>query len=259
MTASVTRDQLMAVVEGSPKAVGTHDRSTWVGLFSGDGQINDPVGSRPHNGRSAIESFYDTFIAPNAITFYVERDMVCGRTVWRDLSLATEMSTGVVLNVPMHLRYDIVGEVGDLRIGTLYAHWELATMLRQLAAAGVGGLKAGAKLTPQLLVNQGVGGMIGFSRGILGVGAKGKQAATRFLDAATVGRTPPVPVELPAGRYPSSKDVNDLLTGMTRGKVLVSGRTVTVSVLVCGEPSIALFGFEPTGHRISRVQFFTES
>ncbi len=30
MTAPVTREQLMAVVEGSPKAVGAHDRSTWV-------------------------------------------------------------------------------------------------------------------------------------------------------------------------------------------------------------------------------------
>ncbi|MCJ0905722.1 ketosteroid isomerase family protein [Rhodococcus sp. ARC_M6] len=259
MTAPVTRDQLMAVVEGSPKAVGAHDRSTWVALFAGDGQINDPVGSRPHNGTSAIESFYDTFIAPNTITFYVERDIVCGQTVWRDLSLATEMSTGVVLNVPMHLRYDVVGEPDDLRIGSLYAHWELATMLRQLAAAGFDGLKAGAKLTPQLLSNQGIGGALGFSRGILGVGAKGKQAATRFLDAATVGRTPPIPVELPAGTHLSPADVNDLLTGMTRSKVLAAGRTVTVSVVVCGEPGIALFGFEPKGHRINRVQFFTES
>ncbi|WP_369669948.1 nuclear transport factor 2 family protein, partial [Enterococcus faecium] len=85
MTAPVTREQLMAVVEGSPKAVGAHDRSTWVALFAGDGQVNDPVGSRPHNGQAAIESFYDTFIAPNSITFHVERDIVCGRTVWRDL------------------------------------------------------------------------------------------------------------------------------------------------------------------------------
>eukprot|EP01133_Synstelium_polycarpum_P026847 gene26847-32313_t len=106
----------MAVVEGSPKAVGAHDRSTWVALFAGDGQVNDPVGSRPHNGQAAIESFYDT--------------------------LATEMSTGVVLDVPMHLRYDLVGEPDSLRIGTLYAHWELATMLSQLATAGVAGVKA---------------------------------------------------------------------------------------------------------------------
>lgn len=259
MSAAVARAQAMAVVEGSPEAVGAHDRSAWVSLFSSDGQINDPVGSRPHNGKGAIESFYDTFIAPNTITFCVERDIVCGRTVWRDLSLATEMSIGVVLDVPMHLRYDLVGEPGHLRIGTLYAHWELATMLRQLAAAGIGGVRAAVKLAPQLLVNQGIGGALGFSRGIVGVGAKGKKAATRFLDAAAVGRMPPVPVELPAGQYPSNGDVNDLLTGMTKGKVLVAGRTVTVSVVVGGQPGIALFGFEPTGYRINRVQFFIES
>jgi hypothetical protein len=259
MSAVATRDQLMAVVEGSPKAVGAHDRSAWVSLFSADGQVNDPVGSRPHNGRASIEKFYDTFIAPNTITFHVERDIVCGRTVWRDLSLATEMSTGVVLNVPMHLRYDLVGEPDSLQIGTLYAHWELATMLSQLATAGAAGVKAAAKLTPQLLSNQGIGGAIGFSSGILGVGSKGKRAATRFLDAAKVGRIPPIPVELPAGTNLSTADANDLLTGVSRGKVLAAGRTVTASVVVCGEPAIALFGFEPSGHRINRVRFFTES
>lgn len=259
MTAPVVREQLMAVVEGSPKAVGAHDRSTWVALFAEDGQINDPVGSRPHNGQAAIESFYDTFIAPNSITFHVERDIVCGRTVWRDLSLATEMSTGVVLDVPMHLRYDVVGEPDSLRIGTLYAHWELATMLSQLATAGVAGVKAAAKLTPQLLSNQGIGGALGFSRGIFGVGDIGKKAASRFLDAAAVGRTPPVPVELPAGTQLSNADVNALLTGVTKSKMLVAGRTVTASVIVCGEPAIALFGFEASGHRLNRVRFFTES
>lgn len=259
MTDPVTRERVMAVVEGSPAAVGAHDRSTWVALFADDGQVNDPVGSRPHNGQAAIERFYDTFIAPNSITFHVERDIVCGRTVWRDLRLATAMSTGVVLDVPMHLRYDVVGESDSLRIGTLYAHWELAAMLRQLASAGVPGWKAAALLTPQLLSNQGIGGALGFSRGILGVGDKGKKAAVRYLDAAAAGRAPLIPVELPAGTPLSGADASRLLSGVTTNKVLAAGRTVTASVVLRGEPALALFGFEAAGRRINRVRFYTES
>ena len=63
--------ELLAAVGRSPAAVAVHDRAAWVGLFSDGARVNDPVGSRPHVGRAAIEKFYDTFIAPNTITFHV--------------------------------------------------------------------------------------------------------------------------------------------------------------------------------------------
>ena len=46
-------------------------------------------------------------------------------SVVRDLELETRMSTGVVLTVPMHLRYDLVAEVHGVSLDRLYAHWEL--------------------------------------------------------------------------------------------------------------------------------------
>ncbi len=46
-----------------------------------------------------------------------------------------------------------------------------------------------------------------------------------------------------------------LLTGVTKSKMLVAGRTVTASVIVCGEPAIALFGFEASGHRTQSGAF----
>ena len=51
---SPTRDDLLATVERSPAATAAHDKAAWVGLFSADGRVEDPVGSRPHIGHRAI-------------------------------------------------------------------------------------------------------------------------------------------------------------------------------------------------------------
>ncbi|MCT6631918.1 hypothetical protein, partial [Staphylococcus aureus] len=86
------------------------------------------IGSKPHNGHAEIDRFYETFIAPNALSFDVEKDIVGGEdrmTVVRDLHINTVMSTGVRIAVPMHIRYRLCEEEGALRIHRLYAHWEL--------------------------------------------------------------------------------------------------------------------------------------
>ncbi|MGH8458826.1 MAG: ketosteroid isomerase family protein, partial [Nevskiales bacterium] len=155
MTYSST--DLIAAVKQSPALVAVHDRARWCGLYAADGQVNDPVGSRPHQGRAAIERFYDTFIAPNTIVFHVEQDIVCGMSVMRDLNIQTTMSTGVTLSVPMHLRYDLAEEGGVLKIRRLYAHWELPFMISQLLKTGLKGIWTSIKLGPQLIANQGFG------------------------------------------------------------------------------------------------------
>src|SRR5688572_30013235 len=107
---------LLAYVARSPKLCAAHDRAGWCGLFAADAEVDDPVGSRPHRGREAIERFYDTFIAPNALTFSVEHDIVCGMSVMRDLNILSVMSTGLRVTVPMHLRYDLVDDSGALKL-----------------------------------------------------------------------------------------------------------------------------------------------
>ena len=99
--------ELLAVVERSPAATAVHDRTAWVGLFTADGRVEDPYGSRPHVGTEQIGRFYDTFIWPRQIIFHRDFDVVAGATVVRDLMLEIGMGAGVTLNVPMHLRYDL--------------------------------------------------------------------------------------------------------------------------------------------------------
>ncbi|MQY20417.1 nuclear transport factor 2 family protein [Nocardia macrotermitis] len=235
---SATGSELLAAVEASPRAVAAHDRAAWVGLFTSGAQVEDPVGSRPHIGHAAIERFYDTFIAPNGIAFRVEHDVVCGTTVFRDLVIETTMSTGVTLRVPMHLRYDLERVGDELRIGALHAHWELPVMIVQLLSAGVRGLAAGLRLTPQLLGNQGIGGALGFARGFVRVGAAGKRAAIGLLEDAARGEVervraalaPGAVLEWPAGIAVDPAAFVSQAAGTGVGKTIAAGRYVTASV-----------------------------
>lgn len=259
--------ELLAAVERSPAAVDAHDRAAWVGLFSHAAQVNDPVGSRPHVGRKAIGKFYDTFIAPNDITFHLKRDVVCGMSVIRDLDLETRMSTGVMLTVPMHLRYDLTLEAGSPVIAGLYAYWELPVMIAQLTRAGWRGALAAAKLTPQLVANQGLAGVTGFMHGLRGVGRAGRRAATGFLvdarggDVAAMARrlAPGAGLEMPAGTAVSLAVFAENALELRWDKMIMAGRFATVSARSASWVGIVLVEFAARGSGIAAVRVFAEA
>ncbi|MDT5154035.1 MAG: hypothetical protein QOI01_5768 [Mycobacterium sp.] len=184
MGMNATRTELLAAVERSPQAAGSHDRDGWVGLFTSGGCIEDPVGSRPHRGRVQIERFYDTFIGPRDITFHRHADVVSDSTVIRDVTLEVQMASSVTMLIPTFLRYDLDGE---LRIERLQAFWELPAMVWQFARSGVGAVPAGVQLSRALLRNQGLSGTAGFLTGFSGVGARAKRHLAALLDDACAG------------------------------------------------------------------------
>lgn len=220
---------VLAFVEGSPAAVAAHDRAAWVGLFTANARVNDPVGSRPHVGTAAIERFYDTFIAPNVIRFDVRHDVVCGQTVFRDLTILTTMRSGLTLGVPMHLRYDVVVENGAPKIDYLAAHWELAAMIGQMLRSPILGARTSLTLTAKLIRNQGLGGTLGFLAALRSVGHPGKRAAADYLSAC----------------------------GYHWSKLIAAGRTVTASLEVDGRPAVAQFDFDRRGRVPRRVEVCT--
>lgn len=50
MAAVAKRDDLLAAVERSPQAFVAHDRTAWVGVFTSDARVEDPVGASPMSG-----------------------------------------------------------------------------------------------------------------------------------------------------------------------------------------------------------------
>lgn len=208
-----------------------HDRPAWVGLLAEDAVVNDPVGSTPHTGRAAIERFYDTFIAPNPITFDIAHDFAGPATILRDLTIRITMPTGAAVHVPMHLRYELVEVAGELRIGHLAAHWELPAMMGRLLRTGVAGWAAGAKLGLLLLRNQGFAGPVGMGRAYRSVSRTGTRRAVELLTAAGRGNANTVTesaggrgsVLLWSGDRISPAEFAARARGWRRGKTITAG------------------------------------
>lgn len=187
MAAEFSDQDRLDAVKKSPAACAVHDKATWLSLFAADGSINDPHGSAPHNHLDARERFYETFIAPNGIHFDVNHDIVCGDTVVRDVTIQTTLSTGLVVDVPTHIRYRLIEDNGVLKVAALHAHWELLPMVLGTLKTGWQGFVSYGKLTVHMLKHQGLGGMLGFMRGFIGVGRAGKTNAETFLKALSEG------------------------------------------------------------------------
>lgn len=250
-------------VKKSPAAVAVHDKTTWLALFASDGLVNDPVGSRPHQGREAIDRFYETFIAPNTIVFDVAHDVVCGNTVVRDLIIETTMSTGLKVDVPTHIRYELVEEGGELRVHRLYAHWELSPMVLQTLKAGVSGMVTYSKLSVHMIRCQGVGGVMGFMQGFGGIGKVGKQRAEHFLHALRQGDAEHADFLLAQDAVlelgeQKNLDITHLIQtcrNLDWTKVMAAGRTVTATVMMGDRRGVVLFLFNGKS-KITRVRFY---
>lgn len=249
MSGQWTRQQCLAVVEDSPRAVAVHDKTAWLALFTRIAVVEDPVGSRPvvcglydrrrgRRGWDALARFYDTFIAPNDIVFHVERDLVEGLQVVRDLDIEIRMSPAVVVRVPMHLLYELAEENGVLKIQRLAAHWELLPMLQRQMAFGLSSLTAGSAAFIRMLRHLGVGGALGFLQAVRGVGSPGKQSVTTFIEAFNAGDSnrlqdvfsPGAVCDWQSGAAALAPDALPLDGRILMGKLLAAGDIVSASL-----------------------------
>ena len=278
-----SRETLLTLVNRSPAAVAVHDRAAWIAIFARYNVVEDPVGSAAHvsgvfdarsgrRGSGPLERFFDTFIAPNTIQFHVERDVVCAHDVVRDLTIEITMAEGVTVKVPMHLLYECQPEGNEWRIVRLAAHWELMPMIRQVMECGRAAWPVLLQLGWRMLRIQGVGGMLGFSRGFLGIGMKGKDTVHRFVDAVNTGHAVRVfdlftannrGIRCPVGGERVSPDqlieqYPDMQ--MRVEKLLVAGYTVSASITVeyqgVRHQGVAFFEFDRREKRLERVDLY---
>lgn len=192
--AKYSNEEIIEVVRRSPQAVAAKSREDWVSIFAAYNIVEDPVGSAPHisgvydarsgkRGNAPLERFFDTFIAPNGIVFDVQRDIVSGYHVMRDMTIEITMSPAVRVKVPMHALYVLGEQGGSLRVFRLAAHWELVPMVKQALSFGGASLSVMAALGWRMWRIQGLGGILGFCRGVRTVGARGKHVVEAFATA----------------------------------------------------------------------------
>lgn len=276
--AAITREAALAAVEGSPKAVAAHDKAAWLALFADLSVIEDPVGSRPHVngvfdarsgrvGNGAADRFYDTFIAPNDIAFDVANDVVCGRSVLRDLDVCITMAPAVVIRVPMHLLYDLDGTA---KIAHLGAYWELVPMVRSLIALGPRALPVATALGVRQVRNLGLGGLAGFAAGARSAGRTGKAAVTalaeatrrRDLDTIAAVVEDGVRIEMPGGDSSDPAVLVETGIALSATKLLASGSSVSATLHVDDQGEhhrgVGLFDFDRRTGRICRIRLYWE-
>jgi hypothetical protein len=255
---------LLAAVERSPEAAAAHDRAGWVGLFTADGRIEDPVGSRPHTGHAEIGRFYDTFIGPRDITFHRGLDVVHGPAVVRDLDLEVVMGSAVTMAIPAFLRYDLREVNGEWKIATLRAYWELPSMMLQFLRNGASAMPATIQLSQGLIRNQRLRGTAGFAAGFRRVGSRRKQLVDSFVNA--VGRGD----RLAAQRALSSNatmtfgdddvaDIADLVAlcpGARAPKLIAAGSTVAASITSTQGRGVMFADVARRRNEIRRIRYF---
>jgi transport factor 2 (NTF2)-like protein len=247
--------ELLAAVERSPQAAAAHDRAGWVGLFTHDGRIEDPVGSRPHTGHAQIGRFYDTFIAPRQITFHADLDVVQGATVVRDLTLEVAMASGLTMNIPAYLRYDLRATDSGWAIAVLRAYWELPAMVLQMLGQGAKSVPTSVQLAGGLLRHQGLSGTTGFLSGFRGVGKREKRHVETFLTAAAAGDQ--VGVKRALSDKAATADVIEQLHGCRWAKVIAAGDTVVASVTTASGRGVLFSEIPSAASGITSIRYFS--
>jgi hypothetical protein len=260
-----TRAEALAAVEQSPAAFSVHDRDGWIGAFSRDGRIEDPVGSKPHRGRTAITRFYDTFIGPRDITMHRDVDIIVGSTVIRDLELEV-VAAGLTMRFPAYLRYNLEVDGGEFKIAELYAFWELPALAGQLLRSGLRSVPPSVELSKGLLTNQGISGTLGFLSGFRGTGPQGKRRFRRFLDDARAGDEVAVRRWLGKGARVTSGDdlplsTAELLSRIATAhphKMIAAGYSVIVGMDREGGRDVLIAEVAAKPFAIRRIRYFTE-
>lgn len=245
-------EQCLEWVKKSPAAVAKHDKKAWTNLFARYSIVEDPVGCRPHisgvydavtgqRGMAPLERFYENFIAPNNISFAVEKDIVCGLQVVRDLTISIEMSASLTVQVPMHLLYELTPQDGELKIMRLAAHWELWPMLKQQLASGTSGISVCSVAGWRMLKYFGLSGTLGFFRAFRTVGNAGSRELEYFVqrfnsvDRASLNQffsADNTQVNFADGNSVSFAQLVANGAALSLGKIIVAGNIVSASCAV---------------------------
>ncbi|BBX61820.1 hypothetical protein MSAS_09940 [Mycobacterium saskatchewanense] len=252
------------MVDRSPRAAAAHDRTGWVSLFTDDGRVEDPVGSRPHVGHAAIGRFFDTFIGPRDITFHRDLDIVAGTAVLRDLELEVAMGPAVTMHIPAFLRYDLRKVDGQWRIARLRAYWELPAMMRQFLRSGTRAWSPALQLSRGLLGNQGPRGAAGFMAGFRRPGTRHQKRVAVFLAAASGGDqtaaaralSQTAAITLGDGEPLGVAELVERLAGSRQTKTTSAGPTVVVSVDSGARRGIVFADVARPGATIDRLRYF---
>lgn len=127
------RNEAANVGRAAMAAVQAGQRDTWLGLFSADTRVEDPVGHLPAIvGREALARFWDAGIAPlKSVEFDVTRVWEAGPEAMLLATVTVVAANDVEVSYDGSFNYAIDA---DGRITSLRAFWDLPAVATAFAA-----------------------------------------------------------------------------------------------------------------------------
>jgi SnoaL-like domain len=276
------REKLYALVKRSPELVDRHDREGWLGLFSTEAVVEDPVGAGLNRkgkdwrgDRDGLSRFYDIFIGPNDIKFTVNQDIVMGNEVVRDVLIHTRLPNGAVSEVAAYLIYRGMEEGREVKLAGLQAHWDFSgNAMRLLRNNGMKGVVASTGQFWKMLRIQGIKRVMEYLGAMYkGIFKKGIVAVNSFAAAVNAGDEagmarlcePDARIEFPIGK---KMPASDFLKGVGKSLHLEvsalrsAGWYTSCSFDAQGggvhRHGVAFFQFSPETRKIVSARFFGE-
>lgn len=270
MNSRYSREDRLETVMQSPRAVAIHDKQAWMAIFARYNIVEDPVGAPPHisgvfdkqngvRGNGPLSRFYDCFIAPMQIIFHVDRDVVCGASVVRDMTIEIRMSPKVTLRVPMHAHYELVEEEGVLKVLHLAAHWELWPMLKQQMSFGLPSLGVGLTLGQRMVSQLGFRGMMQFMSGVFNIGQAGKDRVQSFVEAFNQRAFDRIESQMSRDfvglAWPAAAPLAGIKTLSAQNGKLALGKTLAAGNYITASFTLEGGGANPTLHGVLFFEF----
>ena len=229
--------KILELVKESPRLVKAHEKAKWIALFSKEGEIEDPVGSKVYKHED-FGNFWDAFIAPNDITFHLNFEILNGNQVIRDVNIHTRLNGGHEISVPAHLFYTIKKEGEKLGIISMHANWDLSKMVFELLKIK-GSIMAMTALSFGILRHLGLPGIWGFTKAFLfGI----KKHGEKVIRSNAI-----------AQHFAENPDINFSINDLLNLKILntrSSGYFTSFSFEKDGKKGIGNFKFSPLSKKI---------
>lgn len=275
-TPRTSREALLNAAKTSPEIAAAHDKAGWLALYSADAIVADPVGAPPsHAGRrrgrhgDELGRFYEAFIAPTEIYMTAKRDIVSEMSVFRAVTIhTTNQKTGLQLEVPANLLYEIIDSDGVLLIGRMHAHWEIRRMSRVVLSRGSVGIKTVAAMNWNMLRAFGPRWLAKyFAASTAGVGRKGKDHLRSWASAADSGEAADMFATDASIRVPEQGALSPSAFAQASSALAIDELTASGST-VSGLASIEWGGrlreaaliaeFDAAGERMNAMRWFWE-
>jgi len=174
-------DEMFEIAWASPQMTMAKNKTALLQLYTQDAIVEDPVGTPPLKGQSGLNTFFDTFIAPESNitfmhTFHIVSEEFKELILYGNLTVVTKESTAFH---PLIVFYTLTPTGPTFKLSSIHGYWNALE-----GSTGGGSIWDKVKLATSIVRGLGLWGAFNYFKGIMyGIGEKGKEWSRQFYNA----------------------------------------------------------------------------